>query len=83
MGFRRASRLKNNMDVQKELLLLGILFRFFMVTVLPVVSEVRVHFLFEWPLVFIILGSALAGVWIRACFTAVKIFKYKREVGQL
>lgn len=50
------------------------------------VSEVRVNFLFGysyWPLVLIILGSALAGVFISACFAAVKIFKYRREVGQL
>lgn len=50
------------------------------------VSEVRVNFLFGysyWPLVLIILGSALAGVLISACFAAMKVFKYKREVGQL
>lgn len=50
------------------------------------VSQVRVNYLLGyayWPLVYIILGSALAGVLISTCFAIVKIFKYKREIGQL
>ncbi|MEO4052150.1 lipopolysaccharide assembly protein LapA domain-containing protein [Solibacillus sp. CAU 1738] len=50
------------------------------------VSEVSVNYLFGkayWPLILIILGSALAGVFISACFAAVRTISYRKKVGQL
>jgi putative membrane protein len=50
------------------------------------VEEVPVSFIIgeaRWPLILVILGSALLGVIISTCFAGIKIFKMQRTIQEL
>ncbi|WP_431027316.1 LapA family protein [Lysinibacillus sp. LZ02] len=50
------------------------------------IEKVSVNYVFgkaEWPLIFIVLGSAFIGMFISACFSAVRLFAMKYKLNQL
>ena len=50
------------------------------------IVEVPVNYYFgeaNWPLIFVILGSTLIGVFISSCFSSIRIFQMKRKVSLL
>lgn len=69
----------------------GLIFAFFFVFVVAIfavinVNSVTVHYLFgqaQWPLVLVILASALFGALIVGAFGIFRLFRLKRENRQL
>nr|WP_146139642.1 LapA family protein [Lysinibacillus timonensis] len=50
------------------------------------VEEVPVNFIIgeaRWPLILVILGSALLGVIISSCFAGIRIFRMRKEIREL
>ena len=37
----------------------------------------------NWPLIFVILGSTLIGVFISSCFSSIRMFQMQRKVNLL
>lgn len=78
-----------NLNILKEQwrLILGLIIAI-LIAIFAIVNveEVPVSFIFgeaSWPLILVILGSALLGVIISACFAGIKIYKMQKEIHQL
>ena len=68
-------------------LILGLLFAIIIAVFATVnIDKVPVNYIFgeaQWPLVLVILGSALLGALISACFSMIRIFTQSRQLSQV